>query len=81
MSKRKKEVSSQSFPDLMATLIRKVGGTGKVNECYGGVCIEVTDPATFPWGNILQELLNVKEEVWLRKTNGKMEIVSKPRMP
>lgn len=81
MSQRKKTVSSQSFPDLMATLIRKVGNTGKVNECYGGVCIEVADPVTFPWGDILQELLNVKEEVWLRKSNEKMEIVSKPGMP
>ena len=81
MSQRKKDVSSQSFPDLMATLIRKVGGTGKVNECYGGVCIEVTDPVAFPWGDIVQELLNVQEEVWLRKKKGKMEIVSKPGMP
>lgn len=81
MTKRKKNLSSPSFPDLMATLTGKVGATGRVQECYGGVCIEVMDPAGFPWWDVLQELLNVKEEVWLRKRNEKIEIMSKSGIP
>lgn len=81
MNQHEKDLSSPSFPDLIATLIRRVGATGKVNECYGGVCIEVADSVSFPWGDVLQELLNVKEEVWLRKKNEKIEIMSKSGIP
>ncbi len=70
-----------SFPDLMASLAMKVGATGRVRQCYGGVCIEVEYPAAFPWGNVLQELLNVEEEVWVRKQDEKIEIMSKSGLP
>ena len=81
MNKRKKEVSSPPVPDLMATLAGKVGVTGFVQEYYGGVCIEVRDPEAFPWWAVLQELLNVKEDVWLRRRDEKIEVMSKSGMP
>lgn len=81
MSNDTRNLSSRSFPDLIETLIRIVGATGRVQECYGGVEIEVADPAAFPWGNVLQELLNAKEEVWVRMREGKIEIMSKSAAP
>jgi len=81
MSKDKRNFSSRSFPDLLETLGRTVGATGRVQECYGGVEIDVADPEAFPWGNVLQELLNAKEEVWVRMRDGKIEIMSKSATP
>ena len=81
MNKKKKDLSSPSFPDLMATLAGKVGVTGNVQECYGGVCIEVRDPEAFPWWDVLQELLNVKEDVWVRRRDEKIQIMSKSVAP
>ena len=77
MNKHNKDLSSRAFPDLMATLAGKVGVTGNVQECYGGVCIEVRDPEAFPWWDVLQELLNVKEDVWVRRRDEKVQIMSK----
>lgn len=81
MSNEKRNFSSRSFPDLIETLIRIVGATGSVQECYGGVEIEVADPEAFPWGSVLQELLRAKEEVWVRMREGKIEIMSKSAAP
>ena len=81
MNTPKKDLSSPSFPDLMATLAGKVGVTGFVKECYGGVCIEVRDPGAFPWWDVLQELLNAEEDVWLRRRDEKIEVMSKSGMP
>jgi len=79
MSKDKRNFS-RPVP-LIETLVRIVGGQGRVQECYGGVEIEVADPTAFPWGNVLQELLNAKEEVWVRMREGKIEIMSKSAAP
>jgi len=81
MSEPMKNLSYQSFPDLIETLTRKIGAAGKVQECYGGVCIEVTNPSDFPWSDILEELLNAKEEVWVRKRDDTIEIMSKSANP
>lgn len=81
MSNNKGNLSSQPFPDLIETLVRMVGVTGTVQECYGGVRIEVADTEAFPWSNVLKELLNAKEEVWVRMCDAKIEIMSKSAMP
>lgn len=81
MSNSEGNLSSRSFPDFIETLVRMVGVTGTVQECYGGVKIKVADPVAFPWGNVLKELLNAKEEVWVRMRDAKIEIMSKSAMP
>lgn len=81
MSNNEGNLASRSFPDLIDTLVRMVGATGTVQECYGGIRIEVADPTAFPWGNVLQGLLNAKEEVWVRMHDAKIEIMSKSAGP
>ena len=81
MSNTEGNLPSRSFPDFIETLSRMVSVTGTVQECYGGVKIEVADPIAFPWGDVLKELLNAKEEVWVRMRNAKIEIMSKSAVP
>ena len=60
-------------------LKRIVKDTGEVNSVYGGFEITVSKPALFPWYKIFNQLIDINQEVWLNKVEGKINITSKPR--
>jgi hypothetical protein len=60
-------------------LKRIVKDTGEVNSVYGGFEIKVSKPALFPWYKIFNQLIDIDQEVWLNKVEGKINITSKPR--
>ena len=60
-------------------LKRIVKDTGEVNSVYGGFEIKVSKPALFPWDKIFNQLIDIDQEVWLNKVEGKINITSKPR--
>jgi len=57
-----------------------VKDTGEVNSVYGGFEIRVSKPVLFPWYKIFNQLIDIDQEVWLNKVEGKINITSKPRV-
>ncbi len=64
--------------ELLSALRTLVGTTAQVEDCYGGIRITVLDPARFPWQSVLESLTELRHEVWIRKRDTGLEIVSKP---
>ena len=58
-----------------------VKDTGEVNSVYGGFEIKVSKPALFLWFKIFDQLIQIDQEVWVNKMEGKINITSKPRVP
>jgi hypothetical protein len=54
--------------------------TGKIRSVYGGFEVKVLKPTLFPWYNVLNYLLEIGQEVWVRKSEGKIEITSEPKI-
>jgi hypothetical protein len=54
--------------------------TGEVSSVYGGFEIKVLKPALFPWYKIFNQLIEIDQEVWVSKEEGKINITSKPRV-
>ena len=54
--------------------------TGEVNPVYGGFEIKVLKPTLFPWYKALNYLLDIGQEVWVRKSEGEIEITSEPKI-
>lgn len=54
--------------------------TGEVNSVYGGFEIKVLKPTLFPWYKALNYLLDIGQEVWVRKSEGEIEITSEPKI-
>lgn len=64
--------------ELFESLRTLIGRTARVEDCYGGIRIVVLDPAQFPWRAVLETLTEMRHEVWIRKQDTGLEIVSKP---
>jgi len=61
--------------------LRKVAkDTGEIDSVYGGFQIKVLKPTLFPWYNVLDYLLEIGQEVWVRKSEGEIQITSEPKM-
>jgi len=61
-------------------LKRLVKDTGKVNYVYSGFEINVSKPTLFPWYKVFNQLTEIGQEVWISKMEGKISIISKPRV-
>lgn len=66
--------------DAVERLKDMVGDTGDVNSVYGGFEIRIVKPTLFPWYKVFNQLIEIGQEVWISKTEGKMAIHSKPRI-
>ncbi|MFH1560788.1 MAG: hypothetical protein ABID84_05205 [Chloroflexota bacterium] len=64
--------------DIQGALRSAVGTSGRVNPAYGGFDIEVNEPAEFPWGRVLELLLALQHDVWVKKRRDRLVIMSKP---
>lgn len=68
-------------PQAINNLEEIIGSRGLVEGCYGGIRIVVLDPAAFPWWSVLERLTESFDEVWLRRQEEKLEIISKSKNP
>jgi hypothetical protein len=66
--------------DAVERLKDMVEDTGDVNSVYGGFEIRIVKPTLFPWYKVFNQLIEIGQEVWISKTEGKMAIHSKPRI-
>ena len=55
--------------------------TGEVNSVLGGFKIRVINPALFPWYQVIDQLIEIGQEVWIGKKEGKIYVNSKPEVP
>jgi hypothetical protein len=78
MSHSAQEHRGASGTELLGSLRTLVGTTAQAEDCYGGIRITVLDPARFPWQSVLESLTELHHEVWIRKRDAGLEIVSKP---
>jgi hypothetical protein len=65
--------------DPETRLKKMVKETGKVQSVYGGYEITVTKPNLFPWHKVIRELLEIGQEVWVNKKEGKLRIRTEPK--
>lgn len=66
--------------DAVERLKDMVGDTGDVNSVYGGFEIRIVKPTLFPWYKVFNQLIEIGQEVWISKIEGKMSIISKPKV-
>jgi len=64
--------------DPEARLDKIVSESGEVSPVYGGFKIRVIDPSLFPWYQVLDQLIEIGQKVWIDKTGNKMYVNSKP---
>jgi len=61
-------------------LERIVKDHGEVNSLLGGFRINVLQPTSFPWYDVINELIEIGQEVWINKVEGSIRINSKPEV-
>ncbi len=66
--------------DAVERLKDMVEDTGDVNSVYGGFEIRIVKPTLFPWYKVFNQLIEIGQEVWISKIEGKMSIISKPKV-
>ena len=66
--------------DAVERLKDMVEDTGDVNSVYGGFEIRIVKPTLFPWHKVFNQLIEIGQEVWISKIEGKMSIISKPKV-
>ncbi len=64
--------------DALDWLALTAGADGEVSAVYGGFEIRVERPDRFPWGPILERLLDMRHEVWVDRVDGALRIRSRP---
>jgi len=64
--------------DPVERLKKIVEDTGEVHSVYGGFEIRVLKPTLFPWYRAMNELLEIGQEIWINKKEGKICIISEP---
>ncbi len=55
-----------------------VGDSATVRSSYGGLEIRVDDEALFPWPAVMNAILDVGQDLWLKRRRGHLLIHSKP---
>jgi hypothetical protein len=70
----------QSTMDPMERLKSMVKDTAEVRSVYGGFEIQVLEPTLFPWYKVVNQLLEIGQEVWINKREGKICIISEPEI-
>ena len=66
--------------DAVERLKDMVKDTGDVNSVYGGFEIRIVKATLFPWHKVFNQLIEIGQEVWISKIEGKMSIISKPKV-
>jgi hypothetical protein len=66
--------------DAVERLKDMVEDTGDVNSVYGGFEIRIVKPTLFPWHKVFNQLIEIGQEVWISKIEGKISIISKPKV-
>ena len=66
--------------DAVERLKDMVEDTGDVNSVYGGFEIRIVKPTLFPWYKVFNQLIEIGQEVWISKIEGKMSIISNPKI-
>ena len=61
--------------ERLKTIILK---TGEVAPVLGGFKIRVINPALFPWHQVIDQLIENGQQVWINKTGGQLYVNSKP---
>jgi len=64
--------------DIESRLKGLVEDNATVSPLYGGFEIVVNNPSKLKWHKIFSLLLELPHEVWVRRKNEKLVIVSKP---
>jgi hypothetical protein len=57
-----------------------VKDTGEVNSVYGGVEIKVLKPTLFPWHKVFNQLIEIGQEIWVNRKEGRIHITSEPKI-
>ena len=55
--------------------------TGEVAPVLGGFEIGVINPPLFPWHQVIDQLIENGQQVWINKKEDKIYISSKPETP
>jgi hypothetical protein len=66
--------------DSEERLKKIVKDTGEVNYVYGGFEINISKHTLFPWYKVFNQLIEIGQEVWVSKAEGKMSVISKPKV-
>jgi hypothetical protein len=66
--------------DVEERLKKIVKDTGEVTSVYGGFEIRVLKPNIFPWYKIIKQLIDIGQEIWLNEKEGKICIISEPKV-
>ena len=64
--------------DAVERLKEMVEDTGDVDSVYGGFEIRIVKPTLFPWYKVINELLEIGQEIWIAKKEGRICIISEP---
>jgi len=64
--------------DLEKRLKKIVLKTGEVNSVLGRFKIRVINPPLFPWHQVIDQLIENGQQVWINKTGGQLYVNSKP---
>jgi hypothetical protein len=55
--------------------------TGEVAPVLGGFKIRVINPALFPWHQVIDQLIEISQEVWIYKKEDNLYVISNPGFP
>ncbi len=66
--------------DPVEKLKKTVGDTGEVQSVYGGFDVKVLRPRSFPWHELITDLIEIGQSVWIEKKENKIHIVSEPKI-
>jgi hypothetical protein len=64
--------------DVVEQLKEMVKDTGDVDSAYCGFEIRIVKPTLFPWYKVINELLDIGQEIWIAKKEGRICIISEP---
>jgi hypothetical protein len=64
--------------DPMEKLKELSGGSAKVVAIYGGFEIRIVKPTLFPWYNVIRLLIDIGQEIWISRKEGRICITSEP---
>ncbi|OGP94067.1 MAG: hypothetical protein A2157_03520 [Deltaproteobacteria bacterium RBG_16_47_11] len=73
-------VAGGKVMDPLERLREIAGKTGEVNPVYGGFEVGVLKPSLFPWYTVLNYLLEIGQEVCVRKSEGEIQISTEPQI-
>ena len=77
-AKRKICEMEAPYRDVERKLKEMIGDSGEVSLQYGGYRIVILDKHRFPWGQVVELMLDNHFEVWLGKENKHLHICCKP---